>query len=75
MPSQARTGHMNGDDWITTQEAAELSGYHPTYLRWLIRQGEIPARKFGPLWLVHRQSLLDYMTQAEQSDDGRRGPK
>ena len=24
---------MNGDDWITTQEAAELSGYHPEHLR------------------------------------------
>ena len=66
---------MNGDDWITTQEAAELSGYHADHLRRLIRAGEIRAKKLSFLWLVHRQSLLDYMAQAEQSDDKRRGPK
>ena len=66
---------MNGDEWITTQEAAELSGYHVNYLRKLIRRGDIEGRKLSFLWLVHRQSLLDYMAQAEQSDDKRRGPK
>ena len=66
---------MNGDDWITTQEAAELSGYHADHLRRLIRAGEIRAKKLSFLWLVHRQSLLDYMAQAEQSGDKRRGPK
>jgi excisionase family DNA binding protein len=63
------------DDWITTQEAAELSGYHPTYLRLLIREGHIPARKFGPLWQVSRKGLQDYLKAAEQSGDKRRGPK
>ena len=66
---------MNGHDWITTQEAAELSGYHPDHLRRLIRAGEIRARKFSILWLVDRQSLLDYMAQAKESGDKRRGPK
>lgn len=66
---------MNGDDWITTQEAAELSGYHPDHLRRLIRAGLIKAKKFGIVWQVSRQSLLDYMAQAEESDDKRRGPK
>ena len=66
---------MNGDEWLTTEQAAELSGYHPDHLRRLIRAGEIRAKKLSFLWLVHRQSLLDYMAQAEQSDDKRRGPK
>lgn len=66
---------MNGDEWITTQEAAELSGYHPDHLRRLIRAGEIRARKFSILWLIDRQSLLDYIARAEQSGDKRRGPK
>jgi excisionase family DNA binding protein len=68
-------GHMNGDDWITTQEAAELSGYHVNYLRKLIRRGDIEGRKVSIVWLIQRQSLLSYMAQAEQSDDKRRGPK
>jgi len=66
---------MNGDDWITTQEAAELSGYHVNYLRWLIKQGKIVARKFGPVWQVSRDSLQTYLKAAEQSDDKRRGPQ
>jgi excisionase family DNA binding protein len=66
---------MNGDEWITTQEAAELSGYHVNYLRKLIRRGDIRGRKISFLWFVNRQSLLDYMAQAGQSDDKRRGPK
>ena len=66
---------MNGDEWITTQEAAELSGYHVNHLRRLIRGGSIRARKISFLWFVHRQSLLDYMAQAAESEDKRRGPK
>lgn len=66
---------MIGDDWITTQEAADLSGYHPDHLRRLIRAGEIRARKLSFLWLVSRQSLMDYLSKANESSDNRRGPK
>ena len=63
------------DDWITTREATELSGYHPDHLRRLIRAGNIKARKFGIVWQVSRQSLLEYLQEAEDSTDKRRGPK
>ena len=66
---------MNGDEWITTQEAADLSGYHVNYIRKLIRRGDIRGRKVSIVWLVDRPSLLEYMAQAEKSDDKRRGPK
>lgn len=66
---------MNSDEWITTQEAAELSGYHPEHLRRLIKQGEIEARKISIVWLIDRRSLLDYIVQAKESGDKRRGPK
>ena len=66
---------MIDDEWLTTEQAAELSGYHVNHLRRLIRANAIHAKKLSFLWLVHRQSLLDYMAQAEQSDDKRRGPK
>ena len=66
---------MNGEEWITTQAAAEFSGYHVNYLRWLIRDGRIRGRKISFLWFVHRQSLLDYIAQAQSSEDKRRGPK
>lgn len=66
---------MEGDDWITTQEAAELSGYHPDHLRRLIRASDIEGRKVSIVWLIRRQSLLDYIARAEKSGDKRRGPK
>jgi len=65
----------SSDDWITTQEAAEISGYHVNYLRWLIREKRIKAKKISFLWFVNRELLLDYLAQAEQSGDKRRGPQ
>jgi len=66
---------MIDDEWLTTEQAAELSGYHVNYLRRLIRRGDLEGRKVSIVWLIRRQSLLDYMAQAEESDDKRRGPK
>jgi excisionase family DNA binding protein len=63
------------EDWITTREAVELSGYHPYHLRRLIRAGTIRAKKFGNVWQVNRQSLLDYIEEAQSSMDKRKGPK
>jgi len=62
------------EEWITTREAIELSGYHPDHLRRLIRAGDIEARKFGIVWQVSRQSLQQYLKEAQNSTDNRRGP-
>lgn len=62
-------------DWITTTEAAEMSGYHPVYLRELIRKGEIAALKKGNAWWVDRKALLFYLKAAAKSEDRRKGPK
>jgi len=45
-------------DWIPTAEAMRLTGYNAEYLRRLIRQGKVVARKFGSVWQVDRASLL-----------------
>jgi excisionase family DNA binding protein len=55
----------NGGEWLTVNEAAKLSGYNPEYIRELIRQGKIKARKFSIVWMVDRRSLLAYMKKAE----------
>lgn len=68
-------GSMSLDDkWLSTEAAAELSGYHVNYIRRLIRQGEIEGRKWGPAWMVNRPSLLDYLEKSEKLG-GKRGPK
>jgi excisionase family DNA binding protein len=63
------------EDWLTVNEAAELSGYHENYIRRIVRAGKLEARKFGPVWQVYRDSLLAYLEAAEESQDGRWGPK
>ncbi len=61
-------------EWITTKEAAELSGYAPDYVRDLAREGKIKARKVATVWLVSRKSLLAHKRQAEELGQ-KRGPK
>lgn len=61
-------------DWITTDEAAEISGYHINYLRQLIRKNKIAAEKKGRDWWVDKDSLRDYMNEAQDAGDRRHGP-
>jgi len=49
------------DEWITTREAANLTGYNAEHLRRLARAGKVQARKFGVVWQVDRTSLLKYL--------------
>jgi len=59
------------EDWITTPEASELSGYRSDYLRTLIRQGRIKGRKYFVIWQVERKSLLAYLREQEQRGEKR----
>lgn len=61
----------NGDDWLTVQQAAKLSGYHPDHLRVLIRGGLIDARKFGPVWAINRHSLDAYIKKMRERGEKR----
>jgi len=45
------------DDYLTTNKAARILGYHPDHLRRLLRDGTIEARKFGRDWLIDRQEV------------------
>lgn len=62
------------DDWITTQEAVELTGYNPVYIRYLLSTGKIEGEKWARSWRISRQSLLDYRRKIEQAG-AKRGPK
>ena len=63
------------DEWVSVSEAAEISGYHPEYIRRLIRDGEIEARKFSIVWQVKRESLDSYIQSAKSQTDRRFTPK
>ena len=46
--------------WVTTQEAAEKTGYNPAYLRQLARRGLIPGARVGRDWFVNLAAALEY---------------
>ncbi len=62
-------------DWLSVDEAAEKSGYHPNYIRRKIRDGEIKAEKKGLMWWVDPDSLAAFVAKMKAIDDGRAGPK
>lgn len=63
------------EEWLTTEQAAKLSGYHANHLRRLLRDGDINGRKWGQSWQISKQSLIEYLNKAKQSGDKRWGPK
>jgi hypothetical protein len=75
MPSGAEDMATDNSDWLTVNEAAELSGYNPEYLRRLMREQKIQHRKFSFIYQVNRGSLLEYLKKAESTEDKRYSPK
>jgi hypothetical protein len=65
----------NSEEWLTVNEAAELSGYNPEYLRRLMRDHKIRNRKFSFIYQVNRKSLLEYLEKAQHTPDKRYSPK
>jgi excisionase family DNA binding protein len=63
------------NDWLTVQEAADLSGYNAEYLRRLIRNNKIAYRKISFIYQVSRASLFEYLSRAENTSDKRYTPK
>ncbi len=66
---------MARTEWLSLRQAAEISGYHPDYLRDMIRQGEIKGRNLVFFWQVERSSLEAFSKQTHSHRDRRWGPK
>lgn len=62
------------NEWITTDEAAQISGYHPDYVRKLLQSKKVIGRKFGPTWQVDKQDFQFYLSQMNEQGK-KRGPK
>ena len=62
-------------DWITTEEAAGLSGYSLQYVQRLARQGRIGAVKKGRDWWVDRDRFVGHPEAMMARDDKRAGPR
>jgi excisionase family DNA binding protein len=55
---------------ITVTEASRSSNLTPSYIRRLLRNGEIEGEKVGEIWLTTEEALRDYLKR-----DRRPGPK
>lgn len=63
------------DQWITTAEAAELSGYNVYHVRRLAARGRIEAKKQGRDWFVNRDSMLAYADAVKQLGRSKYDPR
>jgi len=54
------------EQWISTEQAAELSDYRVEYVRQLCRQSRIEAQKIQRDWLISRESLLAYRRRMDR---------
>jgi excisionase family DNA binding protein len=52
-------------DWLSTEEAAQLSGFHPEYIRRLAKAGKIGAEKKGRDWWIDRDMLKTYLDEMD----------
>lgn len=50
------TGRMT-DELLTTEQAAARLGVTDQAIRKLINRGRLPARKFGPVWMIRETDL------------------
>ncbi len=48
------------ENYAGVDEAADRLSIHPESVRRLIRQGKLPAIKFGNKWLVEKSSLEQF---------------
>ena len=46
--------------WVSTQEAAEKTGYSAEYIRRLVRRGTLKGARVGRDWFVNLAAALEY---------------
>jgi excisionase family DNA binding protein len=63
------------EGWVTTTEAAEITGYSITYMRQLANRDRIEARKVGRDWLIERTSLLAFKAQMDRLGNDKHNPQ
>ena len=54
---------MKGDKLIRLRQAADISGYHPDYLSYLIRNKKLLGIRKGHNWFVYEKELKAYLEQ------------
>ena len=56
---------IDGMEYVSVTEAAEITGYSEQYIRRLLRKGRIQAVKKGPMYWVELESLKEYKREMD----------
>lgn len=67
-------GDIDPVEWITTNEAAELTGYSTAYFRQLIKRGGLAAKKRGRDWFLDKVEVLAYAQAMKELGPGKYNP-
>ena len=60
------TRDFHPTEWITTKEAAELTGYSAAYFRQLIAKGKLEGCKIGRDWILDKAQVLAYAEEMKR---------
>jgi len=62
-------------EWITTTDAADLTGYARAYFRQLIQRGRLHnVRKVGRDWLLSKSEVLEYKARMDSLGTAKHDP-
>lgn len=67
-------GDFDLAEWITTTEAAELTGYAVVTLRLFARQGKIKSVKRGRDWFLGKAEVLVYVEEMRRLGPAKHNP-
>ncbi|MFQ6101769.1 MAG: helix-turn-helix domain-containing protein [Anaerolineae bacterium] len=65
---------FNPTEWITTKEAAELTGYNVRYLRQLVNEGKIRAVKRAGAFFIDKRSAMAYADEMKRLGSAKHDP-
>lgn len=65
---------FNPTQWVTTNEAAAMTGYTAALVRYLARKGYVKARKFGRDWMIDHEDMQAYAETMESLGTAKHNP-
>ncbi len=63
------------DGWIAVDQACELTGYSPPYLRQLARENRVKAEKIGRAWYFSEVSVRSWRDRMKALGTKKHDPK
>ena len=65
---------IDGMEYVSVEEASQITGYSEQYIRRLLRQGKIKAEKKGSMWWVELESLETYKREMDSLGSDKYSP-